>query len=239
MATDLIPLSPAPSSDAQTRIPAIAADLLPPEIIAARRTRRLRRGIISILVVVLVLLGAWQAAVIGQTAAARSRLDTAQQEVLRLQHQQNAYGDLVRAQSGAKLIESQLAVLMADDLQWARLLGSLRTVAPPGVRVTGLNGSLNSAPGGTGTGTGTGTDQLPGATGEKQIGTLTITGTGSDNRAVAAYVDALGAVRGLGSPLLTGTTHDKGTLQFTIRVNITDAALGGRYTKAKNGSAGN
>jgi len=218
-----IPVSPERAS----RILLIAANLLPVEIVESRRGRKARRLVLAGLVAFLLLLTGWYGVANYQTSTARSGLVSAEDDVSRLQAQQNTYADVVTAQAGSQKINAALSALLADDLQWSRLLSDIRTAAPSGVSVDGLSGTLNQA---TGTGGASSTVQLPDASGQTAIGTGTISGTARNKAAVAAYVDALGGVRGLTGALVGSTAEDKGVVTFNVKVDITDAALGGRYT---------
>ena len=64
------------------------------------------------------------------------------------------------------------------------------------------------------------------------IGTVTLTGKAANKAAVAAYVDALGGVAGVTNPFPSDVSQDTEGLAFTIRLDITKAALGGRFTSA-------
>ncbi|OLB77079.1 MAG: hypothetical protein AUI14_17160 [Actinobacteria bacterium 13_2_20CM_2_71_6] len=228
--TTLAPSEPGSAASA-LRIPPIAANLLPQEIVESRRARRVRRLVVSALAVVVVLLAGWYGLASYETAAARSGLAGAESEAQRLVQQQHNYAELVGTQTESKAITAQLATLLADDLQWSHLITSLQQAAPGGVQVTGVTGVLATAANGGGA-----TTRVAGTT-EKPVGTLTVTGVGGTNDVVAAYVDALGKVCGLANPLLAGATQAKDGVQFTVRLDITKAALGGRHTpKDKNGS---
>jgi Tfp pilus assembly protein PilN len=208
------------------RVPDIAADLLPVEVFEARRERQVRRFVLSALAVFTLLLGGWYAVATYQTAAARDALEGAQDDAQRLTRQQRAYADLVTAQTESIAISNQLTALLADDLQWAKLLSSLQDAAPSGVRLTGVTGALA-----TGTATGTPSPVTP----VNAIGSLNLTGTAGTKALVAAYVDALGKVAGVANPLLGDITAQGTTLSFTVRMDITKAALGGRYTRPSTG----
>jgi len=56
-----------------------------------------------------------------------------------------------------------------------------------------------------------------------------VTGTGPDKRAVAAYVDALARQPVLANPYVTSVTTDDDEVTWTLRVDITSAALCGRF----------
>jgi Tfp pilus assembly protein PilN len=240
MRVDLIPMSPGTPADAVLRTPGVVADLLPTEIIESRRARRMRWSVLTALLLTACLIGAVQTVAAQRTAGARNRLEGVQTEVTRLQGQQSAFAELIRTKNSSSQIEGQLAALLANDLPWWEVLGSLRAAAPSGVSVTGVTGSLAGATGALGSAGSSAAqgEELPKASGERMIGSLTITGMARDNRAVAAYVDALQGVHALSDPLLTGMTRDKGDLQYTVAVDITDKALGGRFTAPAGGGSG-
>jgi hypothetical protein len=78
-------------------------------------------------------------------------------------------------------------------------------------------------------------DQLPSTSKAKTVGKIDISGTAPSKPLVAAYVDALAKVAHLADPYLTAVNTDAGRLRFTLRVAITDKALGGRFTPKKAG----
>jgi len=244
MATTLKPPKPAWSTERMLRILPIAANLLPLEIIDSRRVRKVRRIVLAALVAFVVLLAGWFAQVSYQTSAARRNLTTAEGDAERLLRQQRAFDDVVGTRAESEAIGAQLSSLLATDLRWSRILSSLRRAAPPGVMVTGAFSALTArsnaaAPGaGSGAGSNAAGSQLPSTSGEKSIGTLTITGSGVSKAEVAAYLDALAKVPGLGNPLLSAVTLQNGVLNFTVRLDIASSALGGRYTSASRDGAG-
>jgi hypothetical protein len=240
MATTLKPPVPAAPAGRAPRVPSIAANLLPVEIVESRRVRKVRRIVLSALVVFALLLGAWFGLARYQTSEARQNLRLAENDVQRLTRQQQAFATVVAVQAESQAIRKQLAALLADDLRWARLFSSLRKAAPADVRITAAYGSLaaaaTGATSGGGAASGGAVPQLPGTSGEKLIGTFTVTGSGATKTAVAAYVDALGNIPGLANPYLGDASEQDGAVQFTVRLDITNAALGGRYTpKSKSG----
>ncbi|HVQ89814.1 MAG TPA: hypothetical protein VMU51_02150 [Mycobacteriales bacterium] len=218
------------------RIPMIAADLLPLEVVESRRDRRVRGVVLVALASFVAVLVAWYALSAYQTSQARAALATAQQSGDAMLRQQRVYSEVVKVQAESAVITVQLASLLANDLQWSRLLDKVVASRPVGVTLTGVTGALTP----TVQAAGSAAIVLPDTTGERQVGTLTISGSAPDTVTVAAYVDALGKVKGLGNPLLGGVTSQSGklTLQFTVQLDITSGALGGRY-QATSGSGGN
>lgn len=261
-----VPAEAAPAVRSDLRILPIVANLLPAEVVDARRQRKVRKTTIALLAGFVVLLLGWYGQAWYETSNARDRLARAQDNVQLAMAQQRAFAEIVTAQGESQRITTQLRSLLANDLQWSDLMVSLQAVAPEGVLITGVFGLLIVAEptgptGGTAGGTapaatgdsaqaasGTEPQATPGAAGDPAMGakvsawktgSLTVTGSAPDELAAAAYVDALGTVVGLANPFLGDAVRQDGTLRFTIRIDIMSSALGGRYaTKKANGTGG-
>jgi Tfp pilus assembly protein PilN len=219
-------------ADRALRVPAIAANLLPMEIVESRRERQVRRVVLAALAAFVAVLAAWYGLVSYQTTQARGAVAAAEDNGQALLRQQRDFAEVVRVQTDSQAITGQLADLLSTDLRWSRLLTAVAQVAPPGVALTGVSGAL-APPAAAG---GAAAVQLPNMTGEQTVGTLTINGIAPDPFAVAAYLDALGKIKGLGNPLLDGATVQDGKLQFSVRLDITSGALGGRFPAATGGN---
>jgi hypothetical protein len=238
MTTTLRSPMPAASGERALRIPPIAASLLPVEISQSRRLRKVRRIVLTALIAVVIVLAAWFVLASYQTSMARGSLHGVESDAQQLLRQQRAYAEVVGVQAQSQAIRAQLAALLADDLSWSRLLSSLRKAAPADVRISGVFAALASGGNRGASGSGSVASQLPGTPGEKSIGTVTVTGTASGKEAAAAYVDALAGLPHFGSPLLSDATEQSGVLRFTVRLDITDSALGGRYTQKRGNGPG-
>lgn len=201
---------------------AIWANLLPDELISARRLTALKRRLALALAALLVLLVGAYAYSAWSTSQARDDLGRAQLKAAQLQHKQSEYTPLVTAQSSAERITTSLRQLMAGDLQWTELLDVLRTSAAPGVTIQNVNATIAPATKTSGLG-------VLNQSGKQQVGTITITGSAPDKSTLAAYVDALAAVKGLAAPFPASAIGQSGGLSFSINVLITSDALGGRF----------
>src|SRR4051794_32349863 len=234
MATTLVhepPSVKAPPGDG-VRFVAVRANLLPDEIVGSRQVEVVRKQVVLGLVMVVVALIAWFGLSWWQTQLANGDLDDAQHETTALQNQQTAFGPLVGAQNQTNSIRQQLHNLMTADLPWTRMLTTIRSQAPNGVRLTGINASVSAGiPGAANVGgiSSLGTGAVLNASGRQAVGQVVISGTAGTKSAVAAYVDKLGTVAGLTAPLPTAVTTTGGSVSFTITVLITSDALGGRY----------
>jgi hypothetical protein len=235
MATTLMPLDPATSPQRAVRLLTIAANLLPEEIVATRRARRARATILVVLAVVVAVLGGWYAVAAHEKAGADAELEGLTTEATALQRSQNRdFADVVDVQSRKTNLDKQLKTLMANDLPWATLLTDVTSTGrSAGVTVTGINGVLTATadgPGATGR-------ELPSTSTATTIGTLTVTGTGRDKPSIARFVEALGDLSTVANPYLTSATDNKDGVEYSLQVDITSAALCGRFTTTcKRGS---
>lgn len=223
-----------------TRLLGLSANLLPPEIKDNRRIVLVRWVTLVALATVVVLLGAWYAVTWYQTSQERDKATEAETIALSLRQQQRNYHELIAAQSQTALLNSQLKSLLATDVQWATLFTALRAAQPKGVALTNLAVALAdptaSGAGAVSTSANLSTASgLPSADGSTPIGALTIGGTGTTKGVIAAYVDAMGTVPGVGNTLLSGVTNNDTTgVDFTVRADLSKAALSGYYTKSRD-----
>lgn len=222
----------------------LRANLLPDEIVAARRVDVVRRRVLLGLVALVALLVLGYAGSWWQTHTAENDLASAQNEASSLQRQVNAFGPLVTAQSHTSGIRGQLQQVMVGDLPWKSMLTTLRTNAPAGVSLTGVDGVVTigtvastGAAGAAGAAGAPGTQPLP--AGLTQVGTLTLNGTARDERSVADYADSLTHAKSLALPFVSSVTQaQKGSVTFSMTVVITSDALGGRFKQAAASTTG-
>lgn len=242
MSTMTLPAAPAPAPEPRfttsgsVRFVAVHANLLPDEIIEARRGRQIKRYVIIGLGGLLALVVALYGLSVWQTSRAKDNLQQAQERTIALQHQKRQYQPLLEAQAESEAVRSALIKLMAGDLQWKDMLTTLRSTAKGGVEVTGVTGTLSA--GATKLDKQSAGLDVLNNTGNSQVGTLTITGTARDKNAVAEYVDELSKVAGLTAPFPASVTTANGTLTFSVSAIITSEALGGRYAPAGSSTGG-
>jgi type IV pilus assembly protein PilN len=217
----------APGTERAHRLPPILADLLPAEIVQARRARRVSRAVLACLALFTVLLIAVCALTVYKTSLARTDLAREQQLEDQLRAKQHSYATVVAVQAESDRIDSRLAALMANDLQWSTVLSAVRQLAPHGVQLTAITGELADRSAAAAAPIGA---QLPNTTGEKSVGTLTVAGAATSKALIASYVDGLGRLAGLGNPVINGVTLTAGAFQFSVQLDITESMLGGRYT---------
>jgi hypothetical protein len=180
-----------------------------------------------------VLLALWYGFEVLRTTAAENERDDTLDSVQSFKKQQTKFDEMVKTQSQVKAINSQLAALMASDLLWSKLTASAVGVAPDDVDVTGFSAAVPAA--GVTT---TAPTNLIGPPGVKLLGTLTINGVGPRKDVIALYVDALDTVPGLANAFLTSAAEGEDGFDFSVRVDITTAALDNRYKPSTGASAG-
>lgn len=241
------PAGPGTGKSAGTlRFVSVRANLMPDEVIIARRTEVVRKRVLLALALLVALLIAGFGASWLQTESARGDLSDLQHQGSALVDQQSQYAPVVQTQSKTQAITSQLQTLMAGDLSWKTMLSTLRSKAPAGVTFTSITATV-TAPGGAAGSTGVGAAVPLDKLGQTAIGTLAISGSAIQKTDVATYVDNLRHANGLASPLITsvaannsGGAHSSGPAgySYTISVIVTSKAFGGRYAQPAPSTSG-
>jgi hypothetical protein len=221
MTTTIAKPEPATDRPQSHRIPAVAVNLLPVEVIEARRTRRIQRTVLVLLVVFVVLLAGWYGFARVQTELARAELADAKANTERLTKQQDAFADLQQVQRDSGAIERQLAQLMSSDMTWPSLLQGLRQAAPSGLVLTGITVTLEAS-----------RTVGPAAANSANptVAFVTVTGLGTSKPQIAGYVDTLAKLTGVANPFITSVAAGEKGLDFSVKLDVTSALLGGRFT---------
>ncbi|BFU46778.1 PilN domain-containing protein [Krasilnikovia sp. MM14-A1004] len=237
MSTTLMPVDPQTSPLRATRLLTITANLMPEEIVAARRAKRARSAVIGALVGVGVLLGGWFMHAQHQTRTAEQERDDVQAQVVDQRHKQQKYDEVVNVQAQTTTIVGQLKTVMATDLPYATLLDTVRqTGVSADVTVTGVTAKLDDAASADSAGT------TPAKS--DTVGTLQITGDAKDKNAVARYVDLLGKVPTVVNPFVTSVAESKDEagakkVEFSLNAEISGTAKCGRFTTPCKSTGGN
>ncbi len=212
----------------------IAADLTPPELIASRRVRMIRTGVIVVLVALLLLCGVGYGAAMWQNHGATSALADAQARTAQLQAEQNKYAAVTMLQGSVAEVQKQVAGLMGNDVAFAALVGALRQQLPPGMTISQLAVTIDTkttgAPAGAAASAPGGASNLD-ASGQRHIGTVALSGTGTKVSDVAAFLDRLTTVPGVLEPFpLTNQATPNG-VQYSLQMTLGDTLLTHQYDK--------
>ena len=130
--------------------------------------------------------------------------------------------------------KATLAAAMHDEVLWSSYLHDMTLTIPENVWVTSFSASL--APRATTAGPAAGTPAAANAPVlDPGLGTVSISGVAFSHHDVATWLESLSKQKGYANPYFTQSTEIKiagRTLyKFTSSVNLTNAALSGRYTK--------
>jgi Tfp pilus assembly protein PilN len=206
--------------------PVPKVNLLPAEIVQARRLTSLKRLLAGgVAAVALLCTGGtvWAAA---GAAAAQDDLDAVQARAGILRAEQARYAAVPKMLNLIQSAGTARERAMSQDVLWYGFLSDLAVTTPKGVTLNGLQVSLDKPT--------VGTDPLvhPG------IGTVTFTGAAKRFPDVAAWLDAVGRMHGLdGSTLQSATRAEPGGgttsdgINFTSTVTVTSQALTHRYDR--------
>jgi type IV pilus assembly protein PilM len=210
--------------------------VLPEEVAAARRTRRLMTvaaGGVAGLVGVLGLVSVAEAWALhdakSQVHAAQARVGSLQGEASKLQALTAVHGQVQARQA-------LVVTALTGDIDWVRVLGQLAAVMPPNLSLTSFSGARASAtPGSTSTGTSTASTSSAGAS--SGVGTLTFAVTGKGGLpAVAAWLDGLQRDHALQGTWVSGVSvmSNGGTVTFSSTANLTPQADSNRAQAVKS-----
>lgn len=207
----------------------IAANLIPPELIAARQIKSLRRLLAAGIVGLLLIGGVGYYLAATENASAAAQLVAAQDDTSQLLGQSQGYADVIAIQGTISEVKTRLAQVMGADVDLAALMGELSSNLPATMIITQESITISPvAVAGSATAaadvTGLDTSGLP------RIGTITITGTGQTLDDLPDYLDRLRALTGLVDvlPVSNSLSGTSGT-EFNVTAGLTNAALSHRY----------
>lgn len=214
----------------------IVANLIPPEVLQARRVRAIRKLVAYALVALVLLAGVGYGYAWYRSQQAADTLSAEQSRTTALLAQQKRYADVTVLQSSVAGVRTELSTLLASDVDMAALTTAILKQLPAGASVSQLAVTMAPTAGRQATAnmsTGTGTLDTSGRT---HIGLVSMTGQAVRVADVSTLVDRLSTLPGFIDPYPTAnTTNDKGTL-FTVQFSIDDRLLSHRYDVKSGGN---
>jgi Tfp pilus assembly protein PilN len=203
-------------------------NLLPPEIEAARRFRKVQAGLGAGVAAAVVVAGALLLSANSQVHDAQGDLDTAKAKAASLKAEQAKYAEVPLVYAQVEAGQAQLSQAMGKEIRWSYFLNDLSLRTPAKVWLTAMTVAEEvDAPA-------QGVTPDPTAYGTPGIGTVTFSGKGYRHNDVAAWLRALGNQPGLADPYFTNSTEEKiGTedsVTFDSQAVITEEALSGRFS---------
>ncbi|MEO7263036.1 MAG: hypothetical protein ABI047_17545 [Jatrophihabitantaceae bacterium] len=212
----------------------IVANLIPPEVLQARRVKAIRKLVAYGLCVLVLIAGVGYGFAFYRSQQAAESLAAEQSRTSQLLAQQKRYADVTLLQGTVAGVRTQLSSLLDSDVDVSALVTSVLKQLPADATVSQLAVTMSPPAGRQATvnpASGTGSMDT---SGKPHIGLLTLTGQAVRVPDVSTLVDRLALMPGFIDPYPTSnTTNDKGTL-FTIQFSIDDSLLSHRYDKTSN-----
>ena len=210
---------------AGARLPRV--NLLPPEIAAAKKMRKVQLGLGAAGVCAVALVGGLYLQATSSVSSAQSSLDNANSQTTTLRTQIAKYGDVTATRMAAEAAQKQLATAMGDEVRYSQLLTDLSLSVPSTVWLKTLayaapaSANPNGAPAAATTTTAGG------------AGTFTVTGTAYSHDDVALWLEALARLKTYANPYFTNSTEaligQRRTVNFSSSADVTPAARSNRY----------
>jgi hypothetical protein len=197
--------------------------LLPPQVVARKKAKVLRRrlglGIIGVLVVVGVAGGLAELA----SVSAASALISAQSETTAILQQQAKYGDVLKVKADAASILSSQKLSTAQEISWKPFVASFQKTLPAGASITSITAGVD-VPFGVPP---TGSTPLAGP------GVATVTATVAMTQAeISGWLDTLPGIKGFVDATPNSVTlSPDGSYAVAITMHLDKDALANRFTK--------
>jgi hypothetical protein len=210
----------------------IVADLTPPELIASRHLKFLRKLMFTGLAALLVACAGGYAVAFLQHSSASSALSDQQFRTSQLRVESGKYAGVTQIQSNVAQIQGQVTKIMVGDVDLPKLLIGIRAALPGTMTIKQQSLTLNTA---GPVGGGAGSTQLD-TSGHVRIGTVSLSGSGRTLNDLSGFIDKLKKVPGVVDPIPTSNLVDQGAVTFSLSLGITDQVLSHRYAQTSNGS---
>jgi hypothetical protein len=203
--------------------------LLPPQVLARKKGRALRRklGVGLVGVIILVAVGVGLASL--SLASSQSALLTAQQESSSILQQQAKYGDVLKVKADAATIQSGQKQATSQEILWQPFISSFEALMPADASVTTMNASIDSpfavAP--------PITDPLQGP----RVATVTAT-LAMNQSDISGWLTTLTSLKGFVdvTPNSVVLIPNGGNYAVSITLHLSKDALANRFTKNAGGT---
>ena len=209
------PTTEEPAPDEVGARAVVRVNLLPPEILAEARLRRVQAGLATGLVGVLGAVAALYVGAAGSVADAGSDLEAATARQADLRTETTEYAHVEGAYARTAAAREVLAQAMGQEVRYSQLLDDLSVTVPDRVWLTSVAVAQTAGAGGG-------------------LGTVTFTGSGTSHDDVAAWLESLRAHEALADAAFSSSTAttvgSRRTVTFTSTATLTSAALSKRHT---------
>lgn len=219
----------------------IVVNLVPPEVLVARRVRVIHKLIVTSVAAIVLVAGLAYGYAYWQVHTASGQLSAAEAQTTQLHQGQQKYGAVLSLQAETAHVDGELKGLTATSIDLANLVNKVIALSPnPGLLTkVDVEETAAAPPGSTAVTTSNPTGSLD-TSGQLQIGTITVTGAAASVAQVSDYVHRLAKVPGVVEVFpVTAQTNGR-YLDFTVEMTMTDqlfsgvAALSGQSTSGGN-----
>jgi Tfp pilus assembly protein PilN len=206
-------------------------NLMPPEIAAADRFRRLQFAMGAAVLASAVVVGALYMHSKSGISSAQSQVNAAQAENTALQAKLSSLASVKATFAAVQTKQQLLDQAMGQQIDWSYMLTDLSLRLPSNVWLTGVQATEDTGAIGGVASTSTAAT-LPGAA-TSNIGTLSFSGIGMKHNDVAAWLDALAKEKGFSQPTFSASTETAIGSTFVVNwassVVIDSKALSNRF----------
>lgn len=205
----------------------IVVNLLPPEVLAARRVRVIRKLILSGVGVIVLIAALAYGYAYWQVHTASNQLAAAEAQTAQLQHSQLKYSPVLALQAETSHIKDELAGVTSANVDLPILVAKVIALSPNPSQLTKVDVEVTAAaPATSAVSSASGSGSLD-TSGRTHIGTVTITGTSRSMVQVSRYVHRLDLVPGVVEVFPTSAQANGPQLEYTIEMTMTDQLLSG------------
>lgn len=223
--TAVLPKTPTTTDGAWSMMPGwgIVGDLTPPELVAARQLRVLRKliGVALALVVVLCATGFFYATL--QHSKASDALAAANDQTTQEQAALDKYSGITKIQAAVQGVKTQIAGVMGGDVNMPKLIESVRGALPTSMKLTAVTVTFSTPVAADAA------EPSLNNTGRSVIGQITVSGTARTLNDLADFVLRLQTVNGFVNVIPGSNSASDKAVTFGLTLSMTDALYSHRY----------
>jgi Tfp pilus assembly protein PilN len=210
-------------------------NLMPPEIAAAARFRRVQFAMGGAVVAAVAIVGALYVNAHSKVGAAQAELDSAKAESTNLNNQLASLASVQDVYTQVSQRQALLSQALGGEVRWSFILTDLSLKVPDNVWLTNLEAQqtdlgFSATPGAAPVAPVAGT-----VTGPTTVGQISYSGVAFSHDNVASWLDALAKEKGFVNPYFTNSSENfigpKKVYDFTGTADLTGEVKSNRYAK--------
>jgi hypothetical protein len=207
--------------------PVPKVNLLPHEILDARRFRRVQRFLVGGVLGTVGLAGLGLVWGLHGVSVAQAELDASRARTAQLHTEEAKYADVPRLLAQVDQAKSARSQALGNDVLWYRFFDDLASATPSTISLTNVSVAMEAA---AGAASGSADPLTPAG-----LGTVTFSGSGDHFPDVATWLESVATINGLdGSTLQSATraageSSTQGPVTFSSKVVIDESALSHRF----------